>query len=140
MPVADGHEELSWEAELRRAGGRIAFEPRAVVRHRNRPGFRALLRRNYRWAYSAVPAKSRHGSVRFAFVYRSRVLVVLFALPLALASGVWVMGCWMRAGFLEPLLHLPALFAARLAYGVGLAAGGMRQLATGGAEARPRWR
>ena len=49
--------------------------------------------------------------------------------------------CWVRAGMLEPLLMLPAVLAARLAYSAGLVAGGIRWMRFGAdaAEARPRW-
>jgi hypothetical protein len=42
---------------------------------------------------------------------------------------------------LEPVLMLPYVFAARLAYSAGLVAGGYRwmRFGAGASEARPRW-
>jgi hypothetical protein len=61
--------------------------------------------------------------------------------PLALASTGYIVGCWVRAGALEPVLMLPYVLAARLAYSAGLAAGGVRWMRFGptASEARPRW-
>jgi len=141
QPVAYAHEELAWQAEVRRAGGRIQFEPAAIVYHYNRPGFRNLLRRNYRWGYSAIESKSPTGAARLAWVYRYPALLVAASLPLALGSTAYILACWLRAGVLEPLLMLPAVLAARLAYSAGLVAGGIRwiRFGTGAPEARPRW-
>ena len=65
-PLAYAHEELEWQAELQRNGGKIYFEPRAVAYHWNRPGFGNLLRRNYRWAYSSIEGKAESGAARMA--------------------------------------------------------------------------
>jgi glycosyltransferase involved in cell wall biosynthesis len=141
QPVAYAHEELAWQAEVRRAGGRIVFEPRAIVFHRNRPGFANLLRRNYRWGFSAIESKAPTGAARLAWVYRHPALLVAGSLPLALASTAYIVTCWLRAGIIEPLLMLPAVLAARLAYSAGLAAGGVRWIRAGDQvpEMRPRW-
>jgi glycosyltransferase involved in cell wall biosynthesis len=141
QPVAYAHEELAWQAEVRRAGGRMLFEPAAIVYHYNRPGFWNLLRRNYRWGYSAIESKAPTGAARLAWVYRYPALLVLASLPLAIGSTAYIEWCWLRAGVLEPLLMCPAVLAARLAYSAGLVAGGVRWLrfGVGAAEARPRW-
>jgi glycosyltransferase involved in cell wall biosynthesis len=141
QPVAYAHEELAWQAEIRRRGGRIVFDPRAIVHHYNRPGFRNLLRRNYRWGYSAIESKAPTGAARLAWVYRFPALLVAASLPLALGSTGYILWCWIRARRLEPLLMLPAILAARLAYSAGLVAGGIRWMRFGAdaAEARPRW-
>lgn len=141
QPVAYAHEELAWQAEVRRAGGRIVFDPRAIVFHYNRPGFRNLLRRNYRWGYSAIESKAPTGAARLAWVYRYPALLVLASLPLAVATTAYIGWCWLRAGLLEPVLMLPTVLAARLAYSAGLVAGGVRwmRFGPGAAEARPRW-
>lgn len=141
-PVAYAHEELGWQAEVRRAGGVLVFEPRAIVRHRNRPGLGNLLRRNYRWGYSALESKAATGAARWAWLYRRSALLIASSLPLALASTLYVVGCWVRAGRLEPVLLAPAVLAARLAYSAGLAVGGLRWLRRGpglAPERRPRW-
>jgi glycosyltransferase involved in cell wall biosynthesis len=141
QPAAYAHEELAWQAEVLRSGGRILFEPNAVVHHFNRPGFLNLLRRNYRWGFSAIETKAQTEAARQAWVYRHPVLLVAASLPLALASTAYVVGCWARARVLEPLLMLPVILAARLAYSAGLAAGGIRWIRFGAAapEVRARW-
>jgi glycosyltransferase involved in cell wall biosynthesis len=141
QPVAYAHEELAWQAEIRRLGGRISFEPAAVVHHYNRPGFRNLLRRNYRWGFSAIESKAPTGAVRLAWVYDHPVLLIAGSVPLAAVTTAYIIGCWARVGVLEPLLMLPAVLAARLAYSAGLVAGGVRWMRHGSAaaEARPRW-
>jgi glycosyltransferase involved in cell wall biosynthesis len=141
QPVAYAHEELAWQAEVRRGGGRIVFEPQAIVFHRNRPGFANLLRRNYRWGFSAIESKAPTGAARLAWVYRHPALLVAGSLPLALASTAHIVTCWLRAGKIEPFLMLPAVLAARLAYSAGLASGGVRWIRAGDQvpEMRPRW-
>lgn len=141
QPVAYAHEELAWQSALRRSGGRVVFEPRAIVYHYNRPGFRNLLRRNYRWGFSAIESKAQSGAARLAGVYRYPALLVAASVPLALGSTAYILSCWIRVGVLEPLLMLPAILAARLAYSAGLIIGGIRWIRFGraGAEVRPRW-
>jgi hypothetical protein len=126
---------------VRRAGGRIVFDPQAIVFHRNRPGFANLLRRNYRWGFSAIESKAPTGAARLAWVYQHPALLVAGSLPLALASTAYIVICWLRAGRIEPLLMLPAVLAARLAYSAGLAWGGLRWIRAGDRvpEMRPRW-
>jgi mycofactocin glycosyltransferase len=141
QPVAYAHEELAWQAEIRGRGGRIVFEPRAIAFHYNRPGFLNLLRRNYRWGYSAIESKAPTGAARLAWVYRYPALLLAASLPLGLGSTAYILFCWIRVGVLEPILMLPAILAARLAYSAGLVAGGIRWIRFGSAaaEARPRW-
>jgi glycosyltransferase involved in cell wall biosynthesis len=141
QPIAYSHEELAWQAAMRRAGGRIVFVPQARVYHHNRPGFGNLLRRNYRWGYSAIESKARTGAARAAWVYRYPALLVAGSLPIALGTTAYILGCWLRARVMEPLLLLPAVLAARLAYSAGLVAGGVRWIRHGdGAQPlRPRW-
>lgn len=141
QPVAYAHEELGWQAEVRRAGGRILFEPAAVVYHHNRPGFWNLLRRNYRWGYSAIESKASSGAARMAWLYRCPALLVAASLPLAAVSSVYIVACWARVGVLEPVIAFPVVLAARLAYSAGLIAGGSRWMRHGemAPEIRARW-
>jgi mycofactocin glycosyltransferase len=142
QPVAYAHEELAWQAELRRAGHRIAFAPAAVVYHRNRPGVANLLRRNYRWAYSAIGSKAEAGAARLRWVYRFPRLLAVAAVPIALLQTAYILLCWARAGVFEPLLMLPWMLAAGVAYGAGMASGGVRWLRSRAHPApvyRPRW-
>jgi glycosyltransferase involved in cell wall biosynthesis len=141
QPVAYAHEELAWQAEVQAAGGKIVFEPRAVVYHSNRPGLKNLLRRNYRWGFSAIESKATSRAARFAWVYRYPSLLLLGSLPLAIATTGYIIGCWVRVGILEPVLMAPLVLAARLAYSAGLVAGGFRWMRYGeaAAQVRPRW-
>jgi glycosyltransferase involved in cell wall biosynthesis len=141
QPIAYAHEELAWQAEARRSGVEIFFEPDAIVYHHNRPGFGNLLRRNYRWGFSAIESKAQSGAARLGWVYRYPGFLVAASLPLAFGSTAYILYCWIRVGVLEPLLMLPAVLAARLAYSMGLIAGGIRwmRFGTGALEARARW-
>jgi glycosyltransferase involved in cell wall biosynthesis len=141
QPIAYSHEELAWQAAVRRAGGRIVFVPGARVYHYNRPGFGNLLRRNYRWGYSAIESKARTGAARAAWIYRYPGLLVAGSLPIALGTTAYIVGCWIQARVVEPLLMLPAVLAARLAYSAGLVAGGVRWIRQGQAAlpVRSRW-
>jgi glycosyltransferase involved in cell wall biosynthesis len=141
QPIAYSHEELAWQSAVRRAGGRIVFVPGARVYHHNRPGLGNLLRRNYRWGYSAIESKARTGAAKAAWVYRYPGLLVAGSLPIALGTTAYILGCWARARAVEPLLMLPAVLAARLAYSAGLVAGGIRWMRYGetALPARARW-
>jgi glycosyltransferase involved in cell wall biosynthesis len=141
-PVADGHEELRWQARLARQGVRIRFEPAAVVFHHNRVGIGNVLRRSWRWGYSAIEGKAESGACRWPWLYRHPGLLIAASFPLAFAHTAHTVAAWLRHGKLEPLAMLPLIGASRLAYAAGMAAGGMRWLRGGRAalEARPRWR
>ena len=143
-PMEYTNEERAWLGELRRSGHRIFFEPRAVAFHHNRPGFGNLLRRNYRWGYTAIESKSRSGAARMARMYRYPRLLILASPLLAFAHTAYILACWLRARRYEPLLMLPVVFVSRLAYAFGMAAGGVRWIrgrddAGGGRRSRPRW-
>jgi len=142
QPIAYAHEELEWQSAVLAKGGRIFFEPKAAVDHHNRPGFSNLLRRNYRWGYSAIPSKIETGTARFAFLYRYPRMLVVASLPLAFVSTAYILGCWIKARMFEPLLMSPAVLLARLAYAGGMAAGGLywlRKPEDRDEEHRPRW-
>jgi mycofactocin glycosyltransferase len=141
QPAAYAHEELAWQSALARSGIAIWFEPRAIVRHRNRPGFRQLLRRNYRWGYSSLEAKAASGATRLRWLAQHPRLQIAAAAPLALAQAGYIVACWARVGVFEPLLFFPLVLAARVAYVAGLVAGGWRWLSGVGAagDLRPRW-
>ncbi|MFH1279201.1 MAG: glycosyltransferase [Candidatus Eisenbacteria bacterium] len=127
-PASYAHEELHWQEELRARGGAILFEPSAKVYHHDRPGLVNLLRRNYRWGFSAVEAKAGRGTVRFSHLYGRPWVAVVMSLPLAIPSTVYVVFCWLRVGVYEPLLLFPLVLAARIAYGFGMMIGGIRWL------------
>jgi hypothetical protein len=131
LPVALSNEERRWQAELRQAGHSIYFEPRAVAYHANRPGLENLLRRNFRWGYTAIESKSSTGSARMAWLYRFPALAVAASFPLSLAHTAFIIGCWLRSGKLEPLIMTPMILLSRFAYAAGLTVGGVRWLRRG---------
>ena len=134
QPIAYSHEELAWQAQLQNTGGTICFEPEAVAYHWNRRGFGNLLKRNYRWAYSAIESKTETRTSRFAWMYRHPLLLSLVSLLLAPVSSMYIVGCWLRAGWIEPLLMFPVILLARLAYGIGMCVGGLAWLKRRAAE------
>jgi hypothetical protein len=138
QPIAFSHEELAWQAELQRRGHRIWFEPSMTVDHWNRPGWRNLHRRNYRWAYGAIEIKAETGIVRWPFLYRYPLLLIVASPLLAPAQACYIVACWLRAGVVEPLWMLPAILSARFAYGLGMAVGGVQWLRRRGTPGAPR--
>ena len=140
---ARGHNSVIARGPVRQNAGEFLHnsEPAAIVFHHNRPGFRNLLRRNYRWGYSAIESKASTGAARMAWLYRHPWALVAASLPLAVASAVYITACWLRVGVLEPLLAFPVVLAARLAYSAGLIAGGLRWIRHGemAPEIRARW-
>jgi len=143
-PMEYTNEERAWLGELQRSGHRIFFEPRAVVFHHNRPGFGNLLRRNYRWGYTAIESKSRSGAARMSWMYRYPRLLILASPLVALAHTAYILACWVQARRYEPLLMLPAVLASRVAYAFGMAAGGIQWIrrlddTETGRRPRPRW-
>jgi glycosyltransferase involved in cell wall biosynthesis len=141
QPFSYTNEEREWQAELRRAGHTMWFEPRAMAYHYNRPGFANLLRRNYRWAYTAIESKSQTGATRFPWIHRRPRLLIAVSLPLAFVHTAYILGCWARAGLFEPILMAPAVLASRLAYAAGMAVGGVQWLRRRGTGATysPGW-
>ena len=143
QPYSYTNEERRWEAELQSAGHLIWFEPAAVVYHRNRPGFGNLLRRNYRWAYTAIGAKHETRAARVAWLYRYPWLAIVASVPLALAHTVFIVWCWVRAGRFEPVVMAPLILVSRLAYATGMSVGGIRWMRSrnrSALRAAPRWK
>jgi glycosyltransferase involved in cell wall biosynthesis len=128
LPVANGHEELAWQAALVGSGARCWFEPQARADHHNRPGITNLMRRTYRWAYSALQAKAESGAARLSWLYRWPWLVVALAPLTAPVQSVYIAMCWLRAGKIEPVLAFPLLLLARFVYAAGMTMGGWRWL------------
>lgn len=131
LPFFYACEERAWQAELRAKGHRIYFEPTATALHYNRPGFRNLLKRNYRWAYCAIEYKHKTGSARLAWAYQYPRVLIAAALPLAFVHTAYITVSWLRAGVYEPVVMLPLVFASRLAYSTGMMIGGIQWLRHG---------
>jgi glycosyltransferase involved in cell wall biosynthesis len=144
-PMDYTNEERVWQSELRGEGHRIYFEPKAVAFHYNRPGLGNLLRRNYRWGYTAIESKSQTGAARIAWLYRYPTFLIAASPLLAVAHTLYILGCWVRAGRFEPVVMLPVLFLSRFAYAIGMAMGGIqwiryRRSPLTGRRPGPRWR
>ena len=144
-PLDYTNEERRWQGQLRARGERIYFEPAAVAFHHNRPGFGNLLRRHYRWGYTAVEAKSQSGAARLAWLYRHPWLLILAGPLLVLGHTAMIVLCWLRAGVLEAVWMSPAILASRVTYVAGLCTGAVRWLKAkrgdaGAARPRPRWK
>ena len=142
QPVADGHEELAWQAALADRGIRPYFEPSARARHFNRPGLGNLFRRSYRWGYSALEAKSTSGAARLPLLYRFPLMTLALAYPRAVLETGYITGVWLMAAKVQILQFVPMIFVSRLIYATAFVLGGLRWLtrSPGRAGARPRWR
>lgn len=142
LPVADGHEELAWQSEASDRGSPIWFEPMAVAEHWNRGGVGNILRRSWRWGYSAVEAKATTRSSRLAAWYRFPLIGIVLAYPLALLETGYITGAWLGAGRWAVFQFIPIILISRLVYATALMAGATRWMfrersAPGRA---PRWR
>ena len=134
--LADGESEIGFDRRRRLVDvvaveRQTRFEPQAVAYHANRPGWMNMLRRNYRWAYTAVESKSQTRSTRMSWLYRFPALTVAASLPLSMVQGMFIVACWLRAGKLEPLLMTPIILVTRVAYALGMTVGGVRWLLGG---------
>jgi glycosyltransferase involved in cell wall biosynthesis len=143
-PLGQVNEERVWEGEIRKAGHPIFFEPRAVVDHYNRPGVGNLLRRNYRWGYTALESKSMTGSARMAWLYRFPLVLILTSPLVALAHTGYILACWIHAGRWEPVAMFPWVLASRCAYVLGMTVGGVqwmrhRRFSSNGPRPSPPW-
>ena len=144
-PMDYTNEERAWLGELRRAGHRIVFEPKAVAYHSNRPGFWNLLRRNYRWGYTAIESKSQSGAARIAWLYRHPRLLLVASPLFPFVHTAYILASWIRSGRFEPLLLAPLVLTSRFAYVSGMVVGGIRWMrssrrTSAAARSRPRWK
>ena len=100
-----------------------------------------MLRRAYRWAYSAIPSKHGTSVARARWLYRYPLLAALAALPLTPVYAAYVVACWLRVGRWEALALSPLILLARAASSAGMLAGTLRWRLDRGrdAERRPRW-
>lgn len=128
LPRAGVHEDTEWQGRLLRLGGRIRFEPRAMIWHVDRGDLKGFIRHNYRWGYNCLLVKGGTPVSRFPWVFRRPRLLIPAFLPFAVGHTIYTVYCWVRAGKLEPLLLSPLLFLGRLAYASGLAIGGLRAI------------
>lgn len=125
LPKDGVHEETEWQGRLLLKSGRILFEPRAAVWHRDRGAFKSYLKHNYGWGYNSIEVKSKAAVSRFSFLYQKPWVLIFGFLPFAVAHTFYTIVCWLRAGKLEPLFLAPVLFLGRLAYASGMTIGGI---------------
>jgi GT2 family glycosyltransferase len=142
FPVADGHEELAWQAAALARGFRPYFEPAARAQHGNRPGLGNLFRRSYRWGYSALEAKSTSGAARLPFLYRFPVVTILLAYPMALLETGYIAAQWLRVKRFQVIQFIPLILLSRIVYATAFMIGGLKWLMrpADAAGTRPRWR
>lgn len=128
LPRAGVHEDTEWQGRLLQQGGRIWFEPQAVVWHVDRGNLVGFLRHNYRWGYNCLVVKGNAPVSRFPWLFRRPTILMIASLPFAIVHTLFTVHCWVRAGKMEPLVLTPFLFLGRLAYAGGLVIGGIRTL------------
>jgi hypothetical protein len=75
-------------------------------------------------------------------MYRHPRILIAASFPLAFVHTAFILGCWLQAGRVEPLLMAPAVLLSRLAYSTGMAVGGLQWLRRRSQPAayQPRWR
>ena len=122
-PLYYTNEERQPLARLREMRESILFEPDAAVQHRNRPGLFAMLKRHYRWGFTAIESKHSTRSARMAWLYRWPLVTALSVPILAIGHSVFIVGLWLRHGRFEIILHVPLVLISRIAYGIGMLAG-----------------
>jgi len=125
LPTQGVHEETEWQVRLKAAGGRIRFEPKALVWHTDRNNFHSFIRHNYRWGYNSLQVKGGTTVSRFPRLYRNPRMLILNFFPLAAALTAYSIILWVKAGKTEALALSPIVFLGHLAYAVGMVTGGI---------------
>ena len=98
QPIAYSHEELAWQAAVRRAGGRIVFDPGGIgCITTTAPGSAISCGAITDGATALSRARPATGAARAAWVYRYPGLLVAGSLPIALGTTAYILGCWARA-------------------------------------------
>jgi GT2 family glycosyltransferase len=126
LPSPGVHEETQWQVRLKAVGGRIRFEPKAVVWHTDRNDCRSFLGHNFRWGYNSLQVKGGTAVSRFPRLYGHPRMLIAGFLPFAAAFTVYTIFHWAKAGKGEPLTFWPIVFLGRLAYAVGMVAGALQ--------------
>ena len=141
-PIAYSHEELAWQAELLQQGSTLYFEPTAIADHFNRPGFKNLFRRNYRWGYSAIEAKSSTKNTQAPWLYKHVNLLIITSPLFSILSTGYIVWRWVQAKKIEPILCLPIIFLIRISYTIGMVTGELHRKHRSSNDLydhRPRW-
>jgi glycosyltransferase involved in cell wall biosynthesis len=126
LPVSGVHEETEWQKRLLCLGGRIRFEPKAAVWHRDRDDFRSFMSHNFRWGYNSLEVKGGSDVSRFPWLFRRSLILILGFVPFAIVHMLYIILCWLRGGNFEPLFLSPLIFSGCLTYAFGMAVGGIR--------------
>jgi glycosyltransferase involved in cell wall biosynthesis len=126
LPEAGGHEDAEWQGRLLKCGGRIWFEPQAMVWHVDRGDLKGFLRHNYQWGYNCLLVKSNAPVSRFSWAFKRPRIVIAAFFPFAVAHTAYTVFRWVRSWQMEPLVLSPFLFAGRLSYAIGMVVGGLK--------------
>lgn len=125
LPMQGVHEETEWQARLKDVGGRILFEPKALVWHTDRNDFCSFLRHNFRWGYNSLQVKRGTAVSRFPRLYRNPRMLILNFFPFAAALTAYSIILWVKAGKAETLAFSPIIFLGHLSYAIGMVMGGI---------------
>jgi len=128
LPRDGVHEDIEWQVRLLGLGGRVRFQPQAVVQHVDRDDLKGYLKHNYQWGYNSIEIKAGSRISRFPWVYERPWALITGLLPFAVGHTIYTIVCWLKGGKLEPLFLSPFIFIGRLAYAIGMANGGIRFL------------
>jgi GT2 family glycosyltransferase len=123
LPRSGVHEDIEWQSRLLKIGGRILFQPRALVWHADRDRFGSFMRHHYQWGYNSIAVKSGKGVSRLAWVYKYPRMVLWGSIFFPGAHGLYILLCWLKSGIYEPLMLAPIIFLGRIPYTFGMIRG-----------------
>lgn len=125
LPMQGVHEETEWQACLKDAGGRIRFEPKALVWHTDGNDFCSFFRHNFRWEYNSLQVKGGTTASRFPRLYHNPRMLILNFFPFAATLTAYSIILWVKGGKTEALALSPIVFLGHLADAVGMVAVGI---------------
>jgi GT2 family glycosyltransferase len=128
LPPSGVHEDIEWQKRLLDLGGRIYFQPEAMIWHTDRSDLRGYLAHHYRWGYNSIEVKGRSSATRFPWIYKNPILLIFGFFPFAIAHTIYIIIRWLKAGKLKPLFLCVFIFMSRLCYAIGMVVGGIRYL------------
>jgi GT2 family glycosyltransferase len=128
LPPSGVHEDIEWQKRLLELGGRIYFNPQAMIWHTDRSDFKGYIAHHYRWGYNSIEVKNRSKVTRFPWIYRNPLLLIIGFFPFAIAHTAYIITRWLKAGKLKPVFLSVFIFMSRLCYAVGMVIGGIRYL------------
>jgi GT2 family glycosyltransferase len=128
LPTSGGHEDIEWHKRLLDLGGRIYFQPRAMIWHKDRSDLKGYLAHHYRWGYNGIEVKGKSSATRFPLIYKNPFFLIIGFFPFAIMHTIYIIMRWLKAGKLKPLFLCVFLFMSRLSYAIGMVVGGIRYL------------